>query len=300
MNIPPWLDEPIATLVGLGERLPHALLIRSPGGWGEERVANAIALDLMGLAPEGTAREIAHPDLRWIVPEGGIIRIDVIRALIDFLMQTPQVAGRKIAVIEAADRMNVFAANALLKSLEEPPPESFIALATGAPQRLPPTVRSRCQRVVVRPGDSQNVLAWLVESGVEGDLARAFMIEYGSAPYAILAAAEAGQQPLWPALAEAARSSAGANEVAQVNRGEPLSDVVERWLRVVHWLVRQWPLSRAGFALDFVAELLEVRQAALLNTGLNRSMQLQRLALLWARLWRDLSMDPPRSIWPDP
>lgn len=299
MNNPPWLEEPIATVARLGERLPHALLIQGPGGWGEERVANAIALDLMGLAPEGTAREIAHPDLRWIAPDGGIIRIDVIRALIDFLMQTPQVAGRKIAVVEEADRMNVFAANALLKSLEEPPPESFIALATGAPERLPATIRSRCQRIVVRPGSSEDVLAWLVESGVEGDLAGAFMIEYGNAPYAILAAAEAGQQPLWPVLAQAVRSSAGTNDVAQVNREEPLSDVVERWLRVVHRLVREWPLANAKLGLDFAAELLEVRQAALLNTGLNRSMQLQRLALLWARLWRDLSMDPPPSISPD-
>ena len=296
MNNPRWLEEPLATVARLGERLPHPLLIQGPGGWGEERVANAIALDLMGLAPEGTAREIAHPDLRWIAPDGGIIRIDEIRGLIDFLMQTPQTAGRKIAVIEEADRMNVFAANALLKSLEEPPAESFVALATGAPERLPLTVRSRCQRIVVRPGSSEDVLAWLVESGVEAAVAQAFMVEYGSAPYAILAAAEAGQQPLWPALAEAVRSSAGANDLAQANREEPLSRVVERWLRVVHWLVRQWPLASAGPALDFAEELLKVRQAALLNTGLNRSMQLQRLALLWTRLWRNLSIEPPRSI----
>ena len=54
MNHPPWLEEPIATVARLGERLPHALLIQGPGGWGEERVATAIALDLMGLAPEST------------------------------------------------------------------------------------------------------------------------------------------------------------------------------------------------------------------------------------------------------
>ena len=296
MNTPPWLEEPIATVARLGERLPHALLIQGPGGWGEERVANAIALDLMRLAPERTAREIAHPDLRWIAPEGGTIRIDPIRRLIDFLMQTPQVAGRKIAVIEAADRMNVFAANALLKSLEEPPAESFIALATGVPERLPVTVRSRCQRVVVRPGSSADVLTWLVESGVEASLAQAFMIEYGSAPYAILGALEAGQEPLWPVLAKAARSSAGATGVAQANRDEPLADVVERWLRVVHWLVRQFPPAGTGLALDFADELLKVRQAALLNTGLNRSMQLQRLAILWAQLWRSLPIEPPPSV----
>lgn len=286
----------MATVERLGDRLPHALLIQGPGGWGEERVANAIALDLMGLEAERMAREIAHPDLRWIAPDGGTIRIDPIRELIDFLMQTPQVAGRKIAVIEEADRMNVFAANALLKSLEEPPPDSFIALATGAPERLPVTIRSRCQRIVVRPGTSTDVQAWLVESGVEGPLAEAFMIEYGNAPFAILAAAEAGQEPLWPVLAQAARSSARANDVAGFSREEPLSDIVERWLRVVHRLVRQWPLASAGPAVDFADELLNVHQAALLNTGLNRSMQLQRLALLWAQLWRGLAIDPPESI----
>ena len=68
MNNAPWLEEPITTVARLGERLPHALLIQGPGGWGEERVANAVALELVGLPAEGEARGTAHPDLRWIAP----------------------------------------------------------------------------------------------------------------------------------------------------------------------------------------------------------------------------------------
>ena len=298
MKEPAWLVPALETIRGLGERLPHALMIHGPGGWGEERIANALAVDLMRLAPGREARDVAHPDLRWLSPEGGMIKVDDIRAIVDFLVQTPQVAGRKIAVIEDADRMNVNAANALLKSLEEPPPESFIALSTGAAERLPATVRSRCQRLEVQRGDGRTVHAWLLEAGVAEDLIEPLAMEHGGAPFAILAAAEGGQAPLWPVLAKVARTPAAAGEVALVNREEKLADVVDRWLRIAHWLVRQWPVTSAALALPFVDELLRTRQAALLNTGLNRSMQLHRLALLWADLWQRLPMQPPASTSP--
>ena len=61
---PPWLAEPLRRLEGLAERLPHAILIQGPGGWGEERLANALATSLLSLPPEREAKEVAHPDLR--------------------------------------------------------------------------------------------------------------------------------------------------------------------------------------------------------------------------------------------
>ena len=158
---PPWLAEPLRRLEGLAERLPHAILIQGPGGWGEERLANALATSLLGLPPGREAKEVAHPDLRWLAPEDDVIKVGAIRLLIDFLMQTPQLTPRKVAVVESAERMNPNAANALLKTLEEPPPESFVALATGAPERLPATVASRCQRIAIRRAPPADVLAWL-------------------------------------------------------------------------------------------------------------------------------------------
>ena len=285
MSEPSWLRDAEQRMRSILGRLPHALLIQGPGGWGEDRIANALAVQLMGLEPEAQARAVAHPDLRWLDAEDGAIKIDAIRGVIDFLMHTPQLAGRKIAVIEDADRMNVNAANALLKSLEEPPAESFIALTSGAPERLLPTIRSRCQRIDVHPAPASAVAAWLAENGVDANAGRQLAVEYGGAPYAVLDAAQRGQEPLWPALARVGRNSAAAAEMADSRRDENLADLAGRWLRIVHDLLRRWPPQSAAPALAFADDLAKVRESALLNSGLNRPMQLHRLLLLWCDLW---------------
>ena len=286
MNEPPWLLNALAGVRGLGERLPHALLIHGPPGWGAERVANALALDLMSLESGRDARAAAHPDLRWLQPEDGVIKVDAIRGIVEFLLQTPQAAGRKIAVIEDADRMNPNAANALLKSLEEPPRDSFIALSTSAPEQLLPTVRSRCQDIRVRRGGTDEVRDWLSAVGVDLDQAGFWAVEYGGAPFAIALAAEQGQAPLWSALEKAARSPSAARAAGEALRAEDLVDLLDRWLRITHWLMRRMAVPGLSAVLDFATEVQEVRRAALVNTGLNRTMQLNRLLLLWNELWR--------------
>ena len=297
MNEPPWLSNPLASVRGMGARLPHALLIHGPPGWGGELVANALALDLMHVESGRDARGVAHPDLRWLQPEDGVIRVDAIRQIVEFLVQTPQAAGRKIAVIEDADRMNPNAANALLKSLEEPPPESFIALSTSAPEQLLATVRSRCQQIRIRSGSNDEVRDWLQAAGVDLEQAGFWAVEYGGAPFAIALAAERGQEPLWSSLEKAARSPAAARATGDALRGEDLVDLLERWLRITHWLVRRMAPASRMRVLDFATEMQNVRGAALVNTGLNRTMQLQRLLLLWAELWRHESIPGvPKTI----
>ncbi len=291
MNEPPWLADALRQVRGLATRLPHALLIQGPGGWGEDRVAAALAVDVIGLPAGSVAQEVAHPDLRWLAPEDGVIKIDAIRLLINFLMQTPRLANRKIAVVAGAERMNQNAANALLKTLEEPPPESFLALVTGAPERLLATVRSRCQRIEVHPSRTSEVLAWLAQSGADPAPTGYLAVEYGGAPFAVLDAIEREQTPLWPTLATAGRKPAAGRDLAQALRDDDLAELAGRWLRIVHWLARHAPAPSIAPILAFAAALLAVRRAALVNTGLNRPMQLQRLLLLWAEIWPQLPAD---------
>ena len=287
MSPPPWLQTPLARIAAMRARLPHALLVQGPRGWGEEQVANALALDLLRLVPQTNAAEVAHPDLRWLEAENGSIKVDAVRGITEFLTQTPQLAGRKVAVVQDAERMNPNAANALLKTLEEPPPESFLALTSGAAERLLPTVRSRCQRIDVAPGETPQVLAWLRERGVDGQLAGLLAVEYGGAPLLVLAAAQRDQKPLWPLLAEAGRDAAAAYDLAEQRRDDDLADLLSRWWRIVHWLMRHGDAGRERL-LGFAVELSKIRQAALLNSGLNRAVQLQRLLLMWCEVWPSL------------
>lgn len=293
---PPWLAAPLERLDDIYERLPHGLLIQGPGGWGEETVAAALVTRLLRLDPAQSPREVAHPDLRWVEPESGIIKVDQMRATIEFLHQTPRFAGRKAAVINAADCMNQNAANALLKSLEEPPDNSFAVLVTGAPERLLPTVCSRCQRLEVHPASDDVVMAWLAEAGVDRERAEHLAIEYGSAPFTVRDAVERGEEPLMSALVAAAREPAKALDVAEGHREASLADLTARWLRIVHWAMRhRLPRApRLRDLLDFADELQRLRAMAVANTGLNRAMQLHRLFLLWAELWRGEEF-PPRA-----
>ena len=279
MKALPWLAAPARSLRTLGERLPHALLIEGPKGWGQERLAGGFALELLGLPAGREAREVAHPDLRWIEPDSGSIRIDVVRRTIEFLVQTPQVAGRKIAVVQDAERCNPSAANALLKTLEEPPPESFIVLASGAAERLLPTVRSRCQRIAIRALDDAALFAWLTDQGAPAEACGYLAVEYGGAPLAVLAAVERQQPPLWAALT--AGGGATAQRLIDDHRDDELAELIARWLRVVCWLSRRTPRPSLPPLLRFAETLAVARRIALLNTGLNRAIQVQRLADLW-------------------
>jgi DNA polymerase-3 subunit delta' len=93
--------------------------------------------------------ELNHPDILWIRPESKsrIITIDQMRELMQTVNLKPTVAEFKVAVVVCADRLNVQAANAFLKTLEEPPAKSILILLTTEPQRILETILSRCLRL---------------------------------------------------------------------------------------------------------------------------------------------------------
>lgn len=92
-----------------------------------------------------------HPDFLLYAPQKGMIRIEQIRELTNRLNFRPMEGNRLVVMIQDADRMTEGAANALLKTLEEPPPYLLFLLVTGVPERLPATIRSRCQKITLRP-----------------------------------------------------------------------------------------------------------------------------------------------------
>lgn len=155
-------------------RLPHALLLAGPQGVGKRAFARALAAQLLcsalqhGLAC-GACKGCqllmaqAHPDAYWIAPEesGKAIKIDQVRELVERMAQTAQQGGRKVAVLAPAEAMNRNAANALLKTLEEPAGSALLILISDAPGRLLPTMRSRCQRLDFPIPASAEVRAWL-------------------------------------------------------------------------------------------------------------------------------------------
>jgi len=101
----------------------------------------------------------AHPGLllleRGINPKTGkqmtVVSVDEIRKLAGFFGLTSGAGGWRVAIVDTADDMNDHAANALLKMLEEPPGRAMLMLLSNTPGRLLPTIRSRCQRLVLRP-----------------------------------------------------------------------------------------------------------------------------------------------------
>jgi DNA polymerase III delta' subunit len=109
-----------------------------------------------------------HPDILVIKAEEGKaeITVDHARALNAFLALTPHLADRRVSIIEAAEQLNRSAANALLKTLEEPPAESFVLLVSHAPAQLLPTIRSRCQQVHLQKPSRAEGLDYLKAQGL--------------------------------------------------------------------------------------------------------------------------------------
>lgn len=179
----PWHDAQWTSIQQrrTAQRLPHALMLTGPAGVGKEQFAARIAAALLCARPDANGeacgacapcqlfRAGTHPDLRWVAPEeeGKAVRIDAIRDLIAYLSLTSQFGGYKIAVVTPAERMNSAAANALLKTLEEPAPQTLLVLVCARPGALPPTVRSRCQIIGFGVPDQAQALSWLRQQGVE-------------------------------------------------------------------------------------------------------------------------------------
>lgn len=213
-------DEPLeraARAIRSG-RPPQAWLIAGPPGIGKATLAYRIARYLLrfGATADGppdisvpagdiVSRQIeanAHHGLIVLkrpLNERGkpmtVLPVDEIRRLTGFFGLTAGAGGWRIAMIDSADEMNNSAANALLKILEEPPPRSLLILVSHAPGRLLPTIRSRCQRLTLKPLDEsimREALGRMLPNTKADDLGTLARIADGSLGLALRLAGEEG------------------------------------------------------------------------------------------------------------
>jgi DNA polymerase-3 subunit delta' len=153
----------------------HAYLFAGPPGSGKRAAARAFAAELLAdEAPDpddARRRALAdpspHPDLVWLAPQGTQHLVDEVRErVIVAAVYRPFEAARRVFVIEAAEAMADDSQNALLKTLEEPPPFAHLVLITSEPAALLETVRSRCQAVRFAPLTDEAVELRLSELGL--------------------------------------------------------------------------------------------------------------------------------------
>ncbi len=198
----PWLQAPLRQ--ALARPLGHALLVTGAPGVGQFEWSMALAQAWLCEGDEDAVREQgacgrcaacrlmaahSHPDLLVLLPEAlrealgwsapeeagdkaskakpsREIKVDAVRAAVGFAQSTASRGRSKVVVAFPAEQMNGIAANALLKTLEEPPGAARFILATEAPDALLPTIRSRCQAWPLGLPDVQAASAWLESQGV--------------------------------------------------------------------------------------------------------------------------------------
>lgn len=204
----PWLESLWQGLMQRKEegRLPHALLFTGPAGLGKQQLAIGLARSILcenpgdGGAACGHCRSCQlfsvgnHPDYFVIEPEEGkkSIAVDQIRQLDSFQALKGHYGRGKVILITPADWMNANAANALLKTLEEPTPGTVLILSTDRPMALLATIRSRCQSVAFQPVAPGVAIQWLNEQLTEPADEQSLLAIAGGSPLVALKWANEG------------------------------------------------------------------------------------------------------------
>jgi DNA polymerase-3 subunit delta' len=220
----PWQHASWTQLQAMGQKMPHAILFHGAKGVGKVAFVHAFAQSLLCEARTedghacgaciscGWFVQYNHPDYRRVRPEiledgdvgdeGGDeeaksttkkapskdIKIEQIRSLSGFMNVSTHRSGKRVVVLYPAESLTTEAANALLKTLEEPPPDTVFLLVTHRVDDLLPTILSRCRLFALPLPNHQDALAWLQAEGVAD--ADVWLAEQGGAPLAALEAAQ--------------------------------------------------------------------------------------------------------------
>ena len=268
----PWHAPAWEQLQRLRPMLPHAILFHGAAGTGKSAFIETFAQALLceNGQPDGHAcgsciscgwfTQGNHPDYRRVRPEAledepgegeeGVdsdtgkkskstkapskeIKIEQIRNLADFMNISTHRQGLRVVVIYPAEALNTPASNALLKTLEEPPPKTVFLLASNSLDRLLPTILSRCRKFALPMPDHAAATQWLNGQGLAD--ADSWLREQGGAPLAALAQSETGNRDDMETLLQllARPNIDGALKTADKLSKTPLSLLVswqQRWL----------------------------------------------------------------------
>ena len=326
-----WLAPTWSQLQARRQALPHALLIQGRGGLGKTALAMAFAQQLLCEGTTSADRACGqcqaclwfsqgnHPDFRLLQPEALAespaaegearrrdgeaasrqIRIDQVREVQGLLEIGTHRRGLRVVLIRPAEAMNVAASNALLKSLEEPPPSTVFLLVSSMPDRLLPTVRSRCQRVSVPPASAADAVPWLAAQGVNDP--EAALAYAGNAPLAVLEGAEdrPAREALLRELAAGQRDALALADVCQGAAPVRVIAWLQKWVadlilaRAVsraHYHLRQLPALRGLAEAVTLERLLRFERslgacAAVAQHPLNARLFLEATFIRYTQLW---------------
>lgn len=300
-----WFKSELAQLLKQGSQLSHALLIKGPQGIGKQDFGMALAQGLLCEQPASAGAACgrcsacawftsgAHPDFRLLAPasegeaeaEAGEsakktkaspwISVEQVRELHDFIHVSSHRGGRKVILVSPAEALNINAANALLKNLEEPPARTHFILVSHRPQRLPRTIISRCRQLSLGRPDQATALAWLREQGVtEPEVALA---QYSGAPLLALAASEgkelAGRRDF---LGHIVAPDFDPLAAAEALRDLPLDRFLGWMQKWTHDIVSQRMLGSIRYNPDMARELAVVARRAELLSALRLHRKLVR------------------------
>lgn len=294
----PWQKEQWQKLVNLKNenRLPHALLLSGMSGTGKASFADHLSRLL--LCQQNKADEAclchpcrliagrAHPNVLWIEPEktGQAIKVDQVRYVSEFVNQSSFQDGYRIVLIHPADAMNVNAANALLKTLEEPAPNAILVLVADQHARLPATVLSRCQRITFPQPKKAEALGWLMQELKDKTIEPELLLNLANgAPFAALKLVEEEaltcRQTLFQTLY--ALSQKQGDPIVCAAQGKdseliPWLNFFLSWLKDLSWL----QLTEDETVLtnqDYLKELTELKQKTQLTNNIKLMEYAQKL-----------------------
>lgn len=319
----PWQESLWQQLAGR-PRHAHAYLLHGPAGIGKRALAERLMARLLCQTPAGLdacgqckgcllLAANTHPDAFVLEPEevDKAIRVDQVRELVGFVVQTAQLGGRKVVLVEPTESMNINASNALLKSLEEPSGDTVLLLISHQPSRLLPTIKSRCvQQACPLPSEAQS-LAWLgaaLPDAAPDDL-RELLVLAGGSPLSALRlegqGVRAQRGEVVDGVKKLIKQQVGASQLAEGWNAVPLPLLFD-WFCDWAQLMLRYQLTRdeSGLGLNdmrkvvqYLAEkapqhkvlamqdwLLQQRQKVLNKANLNRVLLLEALLVQWASL----------------